>query len=248
VKRDDFDFHDRNNGPERPDSMKPTRPFDPTPVITIDGPTASGKGTVAAIVAATLGFHLLDSGALYRLAALASIRYEVDKDDAPGLAKLVEALHITFREGCAQLDGADVSGEIRQEEVGNRASAIAVHPEVRQALVARQRAFRKRPGLVADGRDMGTVIFPDATLKVFLTASVEARAARRYKQLMQKGFSANMDDLLRDLRARDARDMNRSAAPLKPAADAKTLDTSGLSIDQAVEQIIGWFSEIRVVQ
>jgi len=226
--------------------MKPTRPFDPTPVTTIDGPTASDKGTVAAIVAATLGFHLLDSGALYRLAALASIRYEVAKDDAPGLAKLIEALHITFREGCAQLDGVDVSSEIRQEEVGNRASAIAVHSEVRQALVARQRAFRKRPGLVADGRDMGTVIFPDATLKVFLTASAEARAARRYKQLMQKGFSANMDDLLRDLRARDDRDMNRSAAPLKPAADAKTLDTSGLSIDQAVEQIIGWYSEVRV--
>jgi len=246
VKRDDFEFNDRNNGPDRPDSMKPTRPFDPTAVITIDGPTASGKGTVAAIVAATLGFHLLDSGALYRLAALASIRYEVPKDDAPGLAKLIEALHITFREGCAQLDGVDVSSEIRQEEVGNRASAIAVHPEVRQALVARQRAFRKRPGLVADGRDMGTVIFPDATLKVFLTASVEARAARRHKQLMQKGFSANMDDLLRDLRARDDRDMNRSAAPLKPAADAKTLDTSGLSIDQAVEQIIGWYSAIRV--
>ncbi|SPB15920.1 cytidylate kinase [Caballeronia novacaledonica] len=246
MKRDEFEFNDRNNGPDRPDSMKPTRPFAPTPVITIDGPTASGKGTVAAIVAATLGFHLLDSGALYRLAALASIRYEVAKDDAPGLAKLVEALHITFREGCAQLDGVDVSGEIRQEEVGNRASAIAVHPEVRQALVARQRAFRKRPGLVADGRDMGTVIFPDATLKVFLTASAEARAARRYKQLMQKGFSANMDDLLRDLRARDDRDMNRSAAPLKPAADAKTLDTSGLSIDQAVEQIIGWYGAIRV--
>ena len=246
MKRDDFDFNGNNNGPERPESMKPTRPFDPTPVITIDGPTASGKGTVAAVVAATLGFHLLDSGALYRLAALASIRYDIGKDDPAGLANLVEALHITFREGCAQLDGADVSGEIRAEEVGNRASAIAVHPEVRQALVARQRAFRKRPGLVADGRDMGTVIFPDASLKVFLTASVEARAARRHKQLMQKGFSANMDDLLRDLRERDARDMNRAAAPLKPAADAKTLDTSGLSIDQAVEQIIGWYSEIRV--
>ncbi|WP_250472795.1 (d)CMP kinase [Caballeronia sp. GAFFF1] len=226
--------------------MKPSRPFDPTPVITIDGPTASGKGTVAAVVAATLGFHLLDSGALYRLAALASVRYGIDRGDAPALANLVGDLHITFREGCAQLDGVDVSTDIRAEEIGNRASAIAVHPEVRQALVARQRAFRKRPGLVADGRDMGTVIFPDATLKVFLTASVEARAARRHKQLMQKGFSANMDDLLRDLRERDARDMNRAAAPLRPAADAKTLDTSGLSIDQAVEQIIGWYSEVRV--
>ena len=226
--------------------MKPTRPFDPIPVITIDGPTASGKGTVAAVVAATLGFHLLDSGALYRLAALASIRYGIDNADAAALANLVGDLHITFREGCAQLDGVDVSSEIRAEEVGNRASAIAVHPQVRQALLARQRAFRKRPGLVADGRDMGTVIFPDATLKVFLTASVEARAARRYKQLMQKGFSANIDDLLRDLRERDARDTNRAAAPLRPAADAKTLDNSGLSIEQAVEQIIGWFSAVRV--
>ncbi|WP_179402616.1 (d)CMP kinase [Burkholderia guangdongensis] len=221
--------------------MKSTRPFHPTPVIAIDGPTASGKGTVAALVAASLGFHLLDSGALYRLAALASLRYDVACDDSDALATLVGDLHITFREGCAQLDGVDVSDEIRKEAIGNRASAIAVHAPVRTALVARQRAFRKTPGLVADGRDMGTVIFPDAVLKVFLTASVEARAARRYKQLMQKGFSANMEDLLRDLRERDARDSNRAAAPLKPAADAKLLDTSGLSIEQAVEQVIGWY-------
>jgi cytidylate kinase len=225
--------------------MKHTRPFHQTPVITIDGPTASGKGTVAALVAATLGFHLLDSGALYRLTALASLRYNLEPDDGDALAKLVEQLHITFREGCAQLDGVDVSAQIRAEEIGNRASAIAVHGQVRTALIARQRAFRRVPGLVADGRDMGTVIFPDATLKVFLTASVEARAARRYKQLIQKGFSANMENLLRDLRERDARDTSRVAAPLKPAADAKTLDTSGLSIDQAVEQIIGWFQNIR---
>ena len=221
--------------------MKHNRPFHQTPVITIDGPTASGKGTVAAVVAATLGFHLLDSGALYRLTALASVRYNVEPDDGDALAELVADLHITFREGLAQLDGVDVSTEIRAEEIGNRASAIAVHPQVRTALIARQRAFRKPPGLVADGRDMGTVIFPDATLKVFLTASVEARAARRHKQLIQKGFSANMEDLLRDLRERDARDSNRVAAPLKPAADAKTLDTSGLSVEQAVDQIIGWF-------
>ncbi|SAL38973.1 cytidylate kinase [Caballeronia choica] len=226
--------------------MKPTRPFHQTPVITIDGPTASGKGTVAALVAATLGFHLLDSGALYRLTALASMRYNIDAADAEALAKLIGALHITFREGCAQLDGVDVSADIRAEPVGNRASAIAVHPDVRKALIARQRAFRKVPGLVADGRDMGTVIFPDATLKVFLTASAEARAARRHKQLIQKGFSANMEDLLRDLRERDTRDSSRTVAPLKPAADAKTLDTSALSIDQAVEQIIGWFNQVRV--
>ncbi|WP_206952854.1 (d)CMP kinase [Trinickia acidisoli] len=223
--------------------MKPTRPFHQTPVIAIDGPTASGKGTVAALVAAQLGFHLLDSGALYRLAALASVRYEIAATDEQALAALVNDLHITFREGCAQLDGIDVSSEIRAEAVGNRASAIAVHQDVRAALVARQRAFRKEPGLVADGRDMGTVIFPDAILKVFLTASVEARAARRYKQLIQKGFSANMDDLLRDLRERDERDSNRAAAPLKPAADAKLLDTSALSIDQAVDEVVKWYRE-----
>jgi cytidylate kinase len=226
--------------------MKPTRPFHQTPVITIDGPTASGKGTVAAVVAATLGFHLLDSGALYRLTALASARYNIESDNGDALAELVAELHITFREGCAQLDGVDVSTEIRAEEIGKRASAIAVHSKVRTALIARQRAFRKLPGLVADGRDMGTVIFPDATLKVFLTASAEARAARRHKQLIQKGFSANMEDLLRDLRERDARDSSRATAPLKPAADAKTLDTSGLSIDQAVDQIIGWYKAIHV--
>ena len=226
--------------------MKPTRPFHQTPVITIDGPTASGKGTVAAVVAATLGFHLLDSGALYRLTALASARYNIEPDHGDALAELVAELHITFREGLAQLDGVDVSTEIRAEEIGKRASAIAVHPQVRTALIARQRAFRRPPGLVADGRDMGTVIFPDATLKVFLTASAEARAARRHKQLIQKGFSANMEDLLRDLRERDARDSSRAAAPLKPAVDAKTLDTSGLSIDQAVDQIIVWYTAIRV--
>jgi cytidylate kinase len=226
--------------------MKHTRPFHQTPVIAIDGPTASGKGTVAAVVAATLGFHLLDSGALYRLTALASARYNIESDNGDALAELVAELHITFREGCAQLDGVDVSTEIRAEEIGKRASAIAVHSQVRTALIARQRAFRKLPGLVADGRDMGTVIFPDATLKVFLTASAEARAARRHKQLIQKGFSANMENLLRDLRERDARDSSRATAPLKPAADAKTLDTSGLSIDQAVEQIIGWYKAIHV--
>src|ERR1700740_3701885 len=226
--------------------MKPTRPFHQTPVITIDGPTASGKGTVAALVAAHLGFHLRDSGALYRLPALASLRYNIPADDAEALAKLINDLHITFREGLAQLDGVDVSAEIRQEEIGNRASAIAVHAPVRAALVARQRAFRKEPGLVADGRDMGTVIFQDAVLKVFLTASVEARADRRYKQLIQKGFSANIDDLLRDLRERDERDSQRAAAPLKPAADAKLLDTSALSVDQAVDQVVQWFQSVSV--
>ncbi|WP_233831548.1 (d)CMP kinase [Paraburkholderia sp. ZP32-5] len=224
--------------------MKPTRPFHQTPVIAIDGPSASGKGTVAAMVAANLGFHLLDSGALYRLAALASLRYGIAADDVDELVGLIDDLHITFREGLAQLDGIDVSTDIRAEEVGSRASAIAVHAPVRTALVARQRAFRKEPGLVADGRDMGTVIFHDAVLKVFMTASVEARAARRHKQLIQKGFSANIDDLLRDLRERDERDSQRAAAPLKPAADAKLLDTSALSIDQVVEQVVQWYEAL----
>jgi CMP/dCMP kinase len=223
--------------------MKSTRPFHLTPVVAIDGPTASGKGTVATLVAAHLGFHLLDSGALYRLAALASLRFGVEAHDEARLAELVEGLHITFREGVAQLDGVDASADIRLEEVGNRASAIAVHPAVRAALVARQRAFRKAPGLVADGRDMGTVIFPDAPLKVFLTASVEARAERRHKQLIEKGFSVNIEDLLRDLRERDARDSNRAAAPLKPAADARLLDTSSLSAAAAVEQVLDWCRE-----
>jgi cytidylate kinase len=225
--------------------MKPNRPFhEQVPVIAIDGPTASGKGTVAQLVAAHLGFHLLDSGALYRLAALAAQRYGVDKDDVEGLVELIDDLHITFREGCARLDGVDVSTEIRQEAIGNLASAIAVHGAVRTALVARQRAFRKPPGLVADGRDMGTVIFTDAVLKVFMTASVEARAERRYKQLIQKGFSANMENLLRDLRERDARDANRASAPLRPAADARLLDTSALSIAEAVDLVVGWYREI----
>jgi cytidylate kinase len=224
--------------------MKSSRPFhEPVPVITIDGPTASGKGTVAQLVAAHLGFHLLDSGALYRLVALAARRYGVGKDDVDALVRLIDELHITFREGCAQLDGIDTSTEIRHEAIGKLASAIAVHAPVRAALVARQRAFRKAPGLVADGRDMGTVIFTDAVLKVFLTASAEARAQRRYKQLIQKGFSGNIDDLLRDLRDRDARDSNRTNAPLRPAADARRLDTSALSIGQAVDQVVGWYRE-----
>lgn len=225
--------------------MKSNRPFhEPVPVIAIDGPTASGKGTVAQLVAAHLGFHLLDSGALYRLAALAAQCYGVQDNDVDALVKLIDDLHITFREGCARLDGVDVSTQIRQESIGKLASAIAVHAPVRAALVARQRAFRKPPGLVADGRDMGTVIFPDAVLKVFLTASVEARAQRRYKQLIQKGFSVNIEDLLRDLHERDARDSNRASAPLKPAPDARMLDTSALSIAEAVELVSRWYREI----
>ncbi|MGI4812642.1 MAG: (d)CMP kinase [Janthinobacterium lividum] len=215
----------------------------PHAVITIDGPTASGKGTVATGVAARLGFHYLDSGALYRLTALASLTHHVRVDDAAGLAALAVGLPIVFTEGCVRLDGVDVSERIRAEEIGNRASAIAVHPPLRAALVERQRAFRMAPGLVADGRDMGTVIFPDARLKVFLTASVDARAQRRYKQLKEKGISANIQNLSADLQQRDARDSGRAAAPLKPAPDAHALDTSALTIEQAVDIIIDWYRQ-----
>ena len=210
------------------------------PVITIDGPTASGKGTVAARVAERLGYHLLDSGALYRLTALSSMRAGVDLSDEHAVAKLAAQLPVRFAGGEIFLDGEEVGELIRAEEVGNNASKIAALPSVRQALYALQLGFRKAPGLVADGRDMGTVIFPNARLKVFLTASVEARAERRYKQLIGKGFSANMDDLLADLQARDARDTQRSVAPLVPAEGAYVLDTSEMTVDEAVEQVLHW--------
>lgn len=214
-------------------------------VITIDGPTASGKGTVAHKVADALGFHLLDSGALYRLVALASDRAGVDIGDVDTLAKIALRLDVKFGPDRVWLEGEEVSQTIRQEAIGNRASALAVHQPVRDALTALQRGFRKLPGLVADGRDMGTVIFPEARLKVFLTASVEARARRRYKQLIDKGISANIEDLLRDLEARDARDRSRTAAPLRPAEDAQRLDTSEMTVDEAVAQVLEWFAAVR---
>nr|WP_315598283.1 (d)CMP kinase [uncultured Cupriavidus sp.] len=214
-------------------------------VITIDGPTASGKGTVAHKVADALGFHLLDSGALYRLVALASERANVDVADVDTLAKIALRLDVKFGPDRVWLAGEEVSQLIRQEAIGNRASALAVHQPVRDALTALQRGFRKLPGLVADGRDMGTVIFPEAPLKVFLTASVEARARRRYKQLIDKGISANIEALLRDLEARDARDRSRAAAPLRPAEDAQRLDTSEMTVDEAVAQVLEWFAAVR---
>ena len=214
-------------------------------VITIDGPTASGKGTVAHKVADALGFHLLDSGALYRLVALASDRAGVDVADVDTLARIALRLDVKFGPDRVWLEGEEVSQSIRQEAIGNRASALAVHQPVRDALTALQRNFRKLPGLVADGRDMGTVIFPEARLKVFLTASVEARARRRYKQLIDKGISANIEDLLRDLEARDARDRSRAAAPLRPAEDAQRLDTSEMTVDEAVAQVLEWFAAVR---
>lgn len=211
------------------------------PVIAIDGPTASGKGTVAALVAEKLGFHYLDSGALYRLVALASERQAVDPQSGPELGNLAQKLMISFEKGQIILNGEVVTDAIRTESIGLRASAIAIHPEVRQALVGVQRGFRLAPGLVADGRDMGSVLFPDAVLKVFLTASAEARAERRHKQLIAKGISAKLEDLLRDLQERDARDSNRGAAPLLVADGAQVLDTSDLSIDQAVRAVLDWY-------
>ena len=213
------------------------------PVITIDGPTASGKGTVASRVAEQLSFHLLDSGALYRLTALQALRREVELRDEHAIAKLAEHLPARFQGEHIFLASEDVTHAIRAEEVGNMASKIAALPTVRTALFGLQLGFRQTPGLVADGRDMGTVIFPTAKLKVFLTASVEARAQRRYKQLIDKGFSANMNDLLADLQARDERDTNRAVAPLAPASDAHLLDTSEMGVDQAVHQVLAWYAQ-----
>lgn len=222
-------------------------PNSPIPVITIDGPTASGKGTVAQKVAQHLGFHYLDSGALYRLTALSVLRRNTPLDDEHALAKAAEHLHCHFNGAHIFLANEDVTNDIRAEAVGNMASKIAAIPTVRQALYGLQLSFRQHPGLVADGRDMGTVIFPHAGLKVFLTASVEARAQRRYKQLIDKGFSANIEDLSKDLTERDARDSNRSSAPLKAAPEAYLLDTSAMTADQAVEQVLSWHAAIKPV-
>jgi len=219
-------------------------PTSQIPVITIDGPTASGKGTVAHRVADKLGFHYLDSGALYRLTALSALRRGTDLADEHALAKLAEHLQCSFQGGDIILSQENVSDAIRAEEVGNTASKIATFPAVRHALVGLQLGFRKAPGLVADGRDMGSVIFPHAALKVFLTASVRARAERRYKQLIDKGFSANMQDLLVDLQARDDRDTNRAIAPLAPAEGAFVLDTSEMNADRAVEQVLAWYAAV----
>jgi cytidylate kinase len=219
-------------------------PTSQIPVITIDGPTASGKGTVAHRVADRLGFHYLDSGALYRLTALSALRRGTDLADEHALAKLAEHLHCSFEGGDIILSHENVTDAIRAEEVGNTASRIATLPAVRHALTGLQLGFRKAPGLVADGRDMGSVIFPHAPLKVFLTASVAARAGRRYKQLIDKGFSANMEDLLMDLQARDDRDTQRTIAPLVPAAGAHVLDTSEMTADEAVNQVLAWYASI----
>jgi cytidylate kinase len=211
------------------------------PVIAIDGPSASGKGTIAKRVAQALGYHYLESGALYRLVALLSLKRGIDAET--GLARAAESMDVRFLGEEILLENQDVNEDIRREEVGNRASEVARMPAVRQALLKRQRAFRQAPGLVADGRDMGTVVFPDAALKIFLTASPQVRAERRYKQLIEKGISANLRALSRDLQERDARDANRAVAPLVPAPDSQVLDSSALSVDAVVQQILERYGE-----
>ncbi len=210
-------------------------------MVAVDGPAASGKGTIAAGVAQALRFHLLDSGALYRLVALKALEANVAVDAAPAVAALTAGLDVAFEPGRVLLDRRDVTEAIRGEAVSAAASRVAVHAGVRGALLERQRAFRRPPGLVADGRDMGTVVFPDALLKVFVTASPEERARRRHKQLIEKGISSTIDGLLRDIRERDARDASRAAAPLKPAEDAVILDTTDMAIEAAIEFVLGHY-------
>ncbi|WP_255989045.1 (d)CMP kinase [Chitinolyticbacter albus] len=211
------------------------------PVIAIDGPSASGKGTVAHGVAEALGFHYLDSGALYRLTALAAGRRGLSWDDEVAVAGVAAALDARFDGETIVLDGADVSSAIRSEDIGVGASRVAALPAVRAALLQRQRGYARMPGLVADGRDMGSVVFPEAPLKVFLTASAAVRAARRYQQLIGRGEAADLAAITADLETRDARDRARSVSPLAQQADALLLDTDGLGIAEAVDQVLAWW-------
>ena len=215
------------------------------PVITLDGPAASGKGTVAELVARELGFHYLDSGALYRIATLAALKAGVDPADSGGLTAVAEKLSPVFENGRILLEGEDVTLAIRSEEVSRATSKVAVVPGVRRALFDLQRRAARAPGLVADGRDMGTVVFPEAPLKVFLTASARVRAERRYKQLTARGETADLDLLTKDLEERDRRDRERAEAPLKPAADARLLDTTEMGIEEAVKKVLDWWTTAR---
>ncbi len=222
----------------------------PAPVLAIDGPSGAGKGTVSHMVANKLGWHLLDSGALYRVVGLAALQRGVAFDDADALAEMVRELSIRFvatpgGQEQIELDGQDVASKVRTEHCGNLASKVAAVPAVREALVVAQRGFRRPPGLVADGRDMGTVIFPDADLKIFLTASAAERAERRYKQLIDKGLDVSLAALLEDIAERDHRDANRKVAPLRPAPDAMMLDTTSTSIDDVVAQVLELAAPLR---
>lgn len=221
------------------------------PIVTIDGPGGAGKGTISRMIAVHMGWHLLDSGALYRLTALAALRKGVAVDDARALSEQAQNLDVVFavENGAMQilLEGDDVTQAIRSEGVGSAASQVAALPPVREALLQRQRDFRQAPGLVADGRDMGTVVFPDASLKIYLTASAEERARRRLLQLQQAGEDARLSTLLKEIQARDARDMQRAVAPLKPAEDAVELDTTQLDIPEVVERIETLLSERNLV-
>jgi CMP/dCMP kinase len=216
------------------------------PVIAVDGPSASGKGTIASRVARELGFHYLESGALYRLLALLSLREGTVDEER--LVRLARDMDVEFVDGEVVLEDEDVSDKIRSEPCGMRASEVAKLPPVRQALLARQRAFRRPPGLVADGRDMGTVVFPDAQLKIFLTATPEVRAERRYKQLKEKGIDANLRALSRDLEARDERDTKRAVSPLVPAADSQVIDSSSLSIEAVAGRILELYREYNLTR
>ena len=213
------------------------------PVIAIDGPSASGKGTVAQAVAGALGFHYLNSGALYRTVAYVALESGADLEKESILADIALNLNANFNFDSVELEGKNVTDAIRSEAVGTAASRIAALPGVRRALLERQRAFRRPPGLVADGRDMGTVVFPDAALKIYLTATPEERAERRYKQLMAKGMGASMATLLQDIRARDARDGTRAVAPLRRAADAVLIDTTGIPAADAVAQVLALYKQ-----
>jgi cytidylate kinase len=215
------------------------------PILTIDGPSGSGKGTICALIARELGWHLLDSGALYRLVALGAMRHGIELTDEAALATYAAELDVQFElqpDGSAPrilLEGEVVGDALRTESCGNAASKVAALGAVREALLQRQRDFQQPPGLVADGRDMGTVVFPQAGVKIFLTASVDERAQRRYKQLKEKGISANLPDLLTEIAERDARDAERSVSPLKPAADAVVLDTTSLTINEVRDKVLG---------
>lgn len=211
------------------------------PIITIDGPVASGKGSVPAGVAKVLGFNVLDSGSLYRLTAYAALQQQKPLEDEEQIKQTAVNLKAVFKGGKILLEGEDVTDAIRQEEVGLAASKVAVHPKVRKALFKLQREYAQAPGLVADGRDMGSVVFPEATLKIFLTASAEARAKRRYNQLKEKGIHSNIADLVKDLKERDERDLKRSVAPLVPAPGAKILDSSDLTLEETINQVLEWY-------